>query len=343
MHARPNDGITHRIPSIIPIPLFVFSGFLVLAGCGGKPVLDQNVPSVSFAPDVPPPISRSGPDTVRVDLNAAITDIPLAPGVLYHAWSFDNHVPGPFIRGRVRDILQVTVTNSDTTGMIHNVDFHAVSGPGGGADITNVAPGQRRVGFFKLLHPGLFLYHCAARPLTAHIANGMYGLILVEPEGGMPRADREYGIVQSEFYTTPPHSGSPFVDYSAENGLREDPQYVLFNGADGALMGHRALRAHEGETVRIYFGNAGPNKVSSFHIVGAVFENEYREGSLANPPEHGVSTTLVPSGGTAILELRPEVPGTYTMMDHSVFRTEKGAMGQLVVDGPARPDLYSGG
>ena len=315
---------------------------LFVSGCSPTASPGETPSSVSFVPETPPPISRTNADTVRVDLNATMHTISLAPGVLYHAWTFNDHVPGPFIRARVNDILQVTITNSDPTGMLHNVDFHSVMGPGGGADVTNVAQGQRRVGTFKLLSPGLFIYHCATRPMTAHIANGMYGMILVEPEKPLPRVDREYAVTQSEFYTTRPTKNSTFVEYSPENGLREDPQYVLFNGAGAALMGDHALRARIGESIRIYFGNIGPNKISSFHIVGLTFDKVYREGDLVSPPGRFIQTTLVPAGGAAVVDVTPKVPGTYTLLDHSMFRTEKGAMGQLVVEGAPQPQIYSG-
>jgi copper-containing nitrite reductase len=322
----------------------VLVSFLVLfvSGCGGAGSPGEKPSPVSFVPETPPAITRSDADTIRVDLDASMHDIALAAGVLYHAWTFNNHVPGPFIRARTGDILQVAVTNSDPTGMLHNVDFHAVMGPGGGADVTNVAPGQRRVGTFKLLSPGLFVYHCATRPMTAHIANGMYGMILVEPERPLPPVDREYAVMQSEFYTTPRVKDSAFVEYSPENGLREDPQYVVFNGAGGALMGDHALKARVGERLRIYFGNIGPNKISSFHIVGLTLDRVYREGDLESPPGRFIQTTLVPAGGAVVVEVTPKVPGTYTLLDHSMFRTEKGAMGQLVVEGSPQPGIYSG-
>ncbi len=315
---------------------------LVLSGCGHPGSPGDTMSSVSFVPATPPPITRKYADTIRVDLNATMHTIALAPGILYRAWTFNDHVPGPFIRARVNDILQVTVTNSDPTGMLHNVDFHAVMGPGGGAEVTTVAPGKSRVGTFKLVSPGLFVYHCATNPMTAHIANGMYGMILVEPEKPLPRADREYAVMQSEFYTTAPVKDSAYVDYSPENGLREEPQYVLFNGTAGALMGKHALKANVGESVRIYFGNIGPNKIASFHIVGLAFDRVYREGDLVSPPGRHIQTTLVPAGGSVVVDVRPEVPGTYTLLDHSIFRTEKGAIGQLMVEGPPRPDIYSG-
>jgi copper-containing nitrite reductase len=312
--------------------------------CRGNEGIRPIESSIAFAPHVPPPIERRSPSEVYVELNSKLQDIALAPGVLYRAWTFNGDVPGPFIRAREGDTLKIGVTNSDPSGMPHKVDFHAVIGPGGGAPVTTVVPGQRAVAEFRLLHPGLFVYHCAAPPVTDHIANGMYGLILVEPEGGLPPADEEFYVLQSEFYTatTTPPEGSRYVEYSHTAGLREDPQFVVFNGGTGSLAGDRALQARAGEKVRIFFGNAGPNKISSFHVIGEIFDKVYREGDLVSPPARFVQTTLVPAGGATVVELETIVPGTYMLVDHAMFRMEKGAFGFLRVLGPPRPDIYVG-
>jgi copper-containing nitrite reductase len=322
----------------------VLSGVVLVAGaltagCGAHA---QEAPaSVSYAPEVPSATGRRSPAMVHVDLNATVTDIGLHQGVLYKAWTFNDHVPGPFIRARVGDTLEVTVTNGDSSGMPHNLDFHAVSGPGGGGLVTTVAPGGHSTAHFKLLYPGLFVYHCGFAPVMDHLANGMYGLVLVEPEGGLPHADREYYLMQSEFYTTPPTSGTSYVQYSHKDGVEENPRYIVFNGG-AALMEDSALRANVGETVRIYFGNAGPNKASAFHVVGAVMDRVYREGDLISPPARGLQTTLVPPGGAAVVDFAPQEPGMYTMLDHAIFRIEKGAVAMLRVEGMARTDVYQG-
>jgi copper-containing nitrite reductase len=194
------------------------------------------------------------------------------------------------------------------------------------------------------MRPGLFVYHCAAPPVTDHIANGMYGLILVEPAGGLPPVDHEFYVLQSEFYTataTPPE-GSLYVEYSHAAGLREEPAFVVFNGGFGSLLGHRALQAETDQTVRIFFGNAGPNLISSFHVIGEIFDRVYREGDLVGPPARFVQTTLVPAGGATAVEFETPVPGSYTLVDHAIFRMEKGAVGVLNVLGEPRPDLYWG-
>lgn len=323
-----------------PLSLLVSLAALALAACnvqGASPVS-----STADAPHVPPPINRRSPATIHVELNASTQTISLARGVLYNAWTFGGSVPGPFIRARVGDTLDVLVTNNDAMGMAHNLDFHAVTGPGGGGAVTLAGVGERKSARFLLQHEGLFVYHCGTAPVTDHVANGMYGLLLVEPKGGLPAVDREYYVMQSEFYTKAPDPNTMVAEYSHEAGLREDPSYIVFNGDSMSLMGDRALTATTGERIRIYFGNAGPNKIASFHMVGMVIERVYREGDLVSEPARNLQTTLVPPGGAAVLEFTATVPGIYTLLDHALFRTEKGAAGLLKVTGGLRPDIYGG-
>jgi copper-containing nitrite reductase len=291
------------------------------------------------APLVPPPITRTNSAIVQVYLNAGYKTMELAPGFDYTFWTFDGVTPAPFIRTRVGDTLEVMLSNNDDRGMSHNIDFHAVTGPGGGSTVLTTTLGGLVMARFKLLHPGLFIYHCAQDPIPDHIANGMYGLILVEPKTGLPTVDREFYVLQSEFYTKPPVAGKT-LEYSSEDGLLEHPRFVVFNGRVGSLTGTNALQVKTGERVRIFFGNVGPNLASSFHVVGAVFDKLYREGDLVSPPARSVAVTLVPAAGTAVVDIKFDVPGPYTLMDHSIFRTEQGALGTINVQGPPRPDLY---
>ena len=295
---------------------------------------------LTFAPEVPPPIRRRRPAVVRVRLDAGMKTAELNTGATYAFWTFNGHVPGPFIRAREGDMLEVHMTNSDGSGMPHNVDLHAVTGPGGGATVTTVTEGEERVAWFKLLHPGLFVYHCAAPPVMDHIANGMYGLILVEPQQSLPPVDREFYVLQSEFYTKEPAEGATHLEFSHEQGALEHPRFVVFNGRVGSLTGEGALTAKTGQRVRIYFGNAGPNLVSSFHVIGEIFDRVYREADLISPPARSIQTTLVPAGGATVVEFGVEVPGTYTLVDHAIFRIEQGAVGFLQVAGAPRHDLY---
>jgi len=323
----------------------VLAGLVVMGGSAlvfakAKPKLPIEEAQLTFAPEVPAPMTRKKPAIVRVHLDSSVKVMELNTGIKYAFWTFNDHVPGPFIRARVGDTLEVHHTNSDASGMPHNVDFHAVTGPGGGATVTTVAEGEERVAWFKLLHPGLYIYHCAAPPVMDHIANGMYGLILVEPEKGLPKVDREFYVLQSEFYTKEPVEGQEALEFSHDEGLKEHPRFVVFNGRVGSLVGEQAINAKTGERVRIYFGNAGPNLVSSFHVIGEIFDNAYREADLISPPAHSVQTTLVPAGGATVVEFGLEVPGSYTLVDHAIFRIEKGAVGFLNVEGAPRHDIY---
>ncbi len=341
-----------------------------------KVILDlpklQEEAVLTFAPEVSPPIKRKAPALVKVHLNSSVKTMEVKAGLLYKFWTFDDHVPGPFIRAREGDTLEIHHTSSDESGMPHNIDFHAVTGPGGGAPVTTVVKGDERIAWFKLLKPGLYIYHCAAPPVMDHIANGMYGLILVEPKKGLPKVDREFYVVQSEIYAKYPEKkkdvtqtqqapsdkkddfwgeeadqgngqeqGPVQLLFSHQNGLDEHPMFVVFNGRQGSLLSDGALKAKTGERIRIFFGNAGPNLISSFHVIGEIFDNVYREADLVSPPGHNIQTTLVPAGGAAAVEFSLEVPGTLTLVDHAIFRIEKGAVGYIQVGGKPRFDIYA--
>jgi len=327
----------------LPIVGGVCLALAVLLGCGA-PLSPAQLPveraQLTYAPNVPPPLTRKTPAIIEVHLEATETEGALGPGERYFFWGFNGQVPGPMIRARVGDTLAVHVTNA-AAEMPHNIDFHAVTGPGGGATVLTVSPGETAVGYFLLRHPGLFVYHCAAPPVPDHIANGMYGLILAEPKEGLPTVDREFYVLQSEFYTTT-HDEIALKTYDRTQGVAEHPRYVVFNGKVGSLLGEGALKANVGEAVRIYFGNGGPNLISSFHIIGEIFDRVYREASLTSPPATDVQTTLVPPGGATIVDFGVEVPGTYTLVDHAIFRLEKGAVGYLQVAGEENPHIFTG-
>ena len=312
---------------------------LLGAAYGSHTSADQQSPAeMTFAPNVPPPTARSKPAKLIVNLEVTEENRELGRGVSYNFWMYNGHVPGPFIRIRVGDSVEVHLLNR-SVDKAHTVDFHFVSGPGGGAPVLMANPGQESVGEFKALKPGLFLYHCAANPMPAHMANGLYGLVLVEPAEGLPKVDREFYVMQSEFYTEGAVGKPGLQAYSSRKAAAETPEYVVFNGSVGSLLGKHALKARVGETVRIYFGNLGPNKISSFHIVGAIFDRVYRDGGLMDPA-HNIQTTLVPPGSASVFEFQLRVPGDYTLLDHAIFRMDRGAMGTLTVEGPAAPDLY---
>ena len=291
-------------------------------------------------PVVPPPVGNRAAKKVVVTLEATEKEGELADGVTYKFWTFNNTVPGTFIRVRVGDEVELRLKNASDSVFPHNIDLHAVNGPGGGAEATNVAPGKEAVFNFKALNPGLYVYHCAAAPVPMHIANGMYGLILVEPEGGLSKVDREYYIMQGEFYTKGKTDEKGFQEFDQEKGVDENPTYVVFNGKKNALLGANELQAKVGETVRLFVGNGGPNLTSSFHVIGEIFDRVYIEGG--NKINENVQTTLIPAGGAAIVEFKVEVPGEYIIVDHSIFRAfNKGAIGKLKVTGEKNPKIYN--
>ncbi len=297
---------------------------------------------LASAPDVPPPIARTYATRVILDVEIKEHVKELADGVPYTYWTFGDETPGKFIRVREGDLVEVRLKNHPDNTLAHNIDFHAATGPGGGGEASFIAPGHAAVFTWRAMRPGLFLYHCVAAPAGLHIANGMYGQILVEPKEGLPKVDKEFQIVQGEFYTTGAFGERGPQRFSMEKAVKEDPEYVVFNGKVGSLMGANALRAKAGERIRIFLGNAGPSLTSSFHVVGEIFDNVYGEGGItAN--QHNVQTTVVPVGGSAMVEFTVDVPGEYTLVDHSMFRAfNKGAMGLLRAEGRENSMIFSG-
>jgi nitrite reductase (NO-forming) len=266
------------------------------------------------AAHVPAPITRNYPTKVIVELETIEKTMEIAPGVDYTFWTFGGTVPGSFIRVREGDLVEFHLKNRHDSTVPHNIDLHAVTGPGGGAEATLAIPGHESTFTFAALNPGLYVYHCATAPVGLHVANGMYGLILVEPKEGMPAVDREFYVMQSDFYTKGAHGEKGHQPFDMEKAIAENPDYVVFNGSTDGLMGDNALQANVGETVRLYVGNGGPNLTSSFHVIGAVLENVYAEGGTT--VNHNVQTTLVPAGGSAIAEFRLNVPGDLILVDH---------------------------
>lgn len=301
----------------------------------------EMVAELTAPPFVPKPIGNRAATKLIVNMEIKEMEGEMADGVKYTYWTFGGSVPGSFIRTRIGDEVQFHLKNHPDNKLPHNIDLHAVTGPGGGATSSLVAPGHEKVFNFKCLNPGLYVYHCATAPVGMHIANGMYGLILVEPEGGLPPVDKEYYIMQGDFYTKGAYGEQGSQPFDMEKAIKEQPDYVVFNGKVGALTGDKSITAKKGETVRIYMGNGGPNLVSSFHVIGEIFDKVHIEGGhLINKD---VQTTLVPAGGSAIVEFKVDVPGTFILVDHSIFRAfNKGAIGMLKVDGEQDKTIYSG-
>jgi len=305
------------------------------------PLRGTETATLTFAPEVPAPITRSHASRVVVDMEVTEVVKELADGVRYTFWTFGGEAPGPMIRVREGDLVEFNLHNHPESDVPHNIDLHAVTGTGGGAEASFALPGKSAAFEFRALKPGLYVYHCATAPVGLHIANGMYGLILVEPKEGLPEVDREYYVMQSEFYTIGAFEEQGLQPFSMDKALSETPDYVVFNGGVGALMNENALQAAVGETVRLYVGNAGPNLTSSFHVIGEVFDRVYGEGGTALAQEN-VQTTSIPAGGSTIVDFQVDVPGTYKLVDHAIFRAvNKGAIGVLKAVGPANEDLFS--
>ena len=305
-------------------------------------IVGQELAVLTDAPDVPPPITRKHATKVIVHLEVKEVEGRLADGVKYTFWTFGGKVPGKFIRIREGDFVEFHLDNHPDNKMPHNIDLHAVTGPGGGAASSLTAPGHSSVFSFKALNPGLFVYHCATAPVAMHVANGMYGLILVEPKEGLSKVDHEYYVMQGDFYTKGGNGEQGLQPFSMAKAIDEKPEYVVFNGAAGSLTGDNALKAKKDETVRLFFGVGGPNITSSFHVIGEIFDKVYQEGNTSLAA-HNVQTTMIPAGGSAVAEFKVNVPGTYILVDHSLTRAfNKGALGMLKVSGEEDKLVYSG-
>lgn len=304
-------------------------------------VYGESEAELTAPPMVPRPVGKRAATKLIVNMEVVEKEMEMTDGVSYVYWTFDGTVPGSFIRTRVGDEIEFHLKNHPDSKLPHNIDLHAVTGPGGGAKSSFVAPGHEVVFNFKTLNPGLYVYHCATAPVGMHIANGMYGLILVEPEGGLPPVDKEYYIMQGDFYTKGENGERGLQAFDMNKAVNEDADYVVFNGSVGSLTGANAITAKVGETVRLFVGNGGPNLVSSFHVIGEIFDKVHVEGgTMVN---ENVQTTLIPAGGAAMMELKVEVPGEFIMVDHSIFRAfNKGALGILKVEGPENENVFGG-
>ena len=292
-------------------------------------------------PMVPPATGRTAPAKVIVELEVVEKEMQISEGVSYTFWTFGGTVPGSFIRVSQGDTVEFHLKNAPDSKMPHNIDLHGVTGPGGGAASSFTAPGHRSQFTFKALNAGLYVYHCATAPVGMHVANGMYGLILIEPPGGLPKVDKEYYVMQGDFYTTGKYREKGLQPFDMQKAIDERPTYVLFNGAEGSMTGDKAITAKVGQSVRLYVGNGGPNLVSSFHVIGEIFDKVWFEGG--SKFQENVQTTLIPAGGAAMMDFQVEVPGSYVLVDHSIFRAfNKGALAIMKVEGPENKAIYSG-
>jgi nitrite reductase (NO-forming) len=299
-----------------------------------------NAVSVAMDPNaVPKAIGQRKPQTLKYRVETVELVGKLDDGTTFTYWTFDRKVPGPMLRVKKGDTVEFTLANAKDSKMVHSIDFHATTGPGGGAAFLQVPPGQQKTVTFKALNPGLYVYHCATPSVPEHISAGMYGMILVEPEQGLPKVDREFYVMQGDIYTKHKHGTKGHQPFDHDKMAAELPDYYVFNGQVGALTREHKMTAQVGETVRIYFGVGGPNKISSFHVIGEIFDRVYTEASTSAPREN-VQTTTVPPGGAAIVEFKVDYPGKYALVDHALSRAGKGLVGILEVTGKADPSIY---
>lgn len=328
----------------------LFGAALLLAACGKKAepteptttapaaadVAADAVEIVRAGDDLPAPLNRAGGKTVRVDLETKELNGFINADTTFNYWTYGGKVPGPFLRVTVGDTIELHLKNDASSKFPHSIDIHAVTGPGGGGGVSGTNPGQESVATFKALNPGLFVYHCATPDIPTHIARGMYGLILVEPKGGLPKVDKEFYVMQGDWNLKGGDTGHQEFDVTAMDN--ESPKFVTFNGKVLGLTGDLVMKAKVGDKIRIFVGNGGPNLVSSFHVIGEIFDVLHPEGST--DAEHNVQTTLIPSGGAAWVEFKAEVPATLLLVDHSIGRLHKGAAGAIVVEGADQPAIY---
>ncbi len=303
----------------------------------------ERVPTVARDPnDVPNVITRTSEDHVKITLETKEVIGEMADGIEFNYWTFNDTVPGPMLRVREGDTVELAITNDPKSIHHHNIDLHAVTGPGGGAAMTNIAPGETKTITFKTLNPGLYVYHCAHPNVAVHMAHGMYGLILVEPKAGLPSVDKEFYVMQGEFYSTGKLGKSGLQIFDAQAMLAGQPQYIVFNGRVGGATGNMTVKT--GERVRLYVGNGGVNLVSSFHVIGEIFDRVYPEAAIGptSPILENVQTTMIPAGGAAIVEFTADVPGKYILVDHALSRLDRGAWGTIDVTGPDNPSVISG-
>ncbi|HVL21273.1 MAG TPA: copper-containing nitrite reductase [Amaricoccus sp.] len=308
---------------------------LVRVVAGSRAAAESDAADIVRDPgDVPGPIGPRQPEVVKVELDTIELQGKLDNGATYEYWTFNGKVPGPLIRVRVGDTVEVKLKNPEGSVMMHSVDFHAATGPGGGAHATQTEPGAENTVTFKAMKPGVFVYHCATPSVAHHITNGMYGMIVVEPEGGLPQVDREFYVMQGELYTVESFGTRGAMEMDYDKLISERPEYFLFNGAVEALTKRHPLYANAGETVRIFFGVGGPNFTSSFHVIGEIFDNVYTFGSVTSPPITNVQTITVPPGGSTVVDFKLDRAGTFVLVDHALSRAERGLAGYLIVEGP---------
>ncbi len=288
---------------------------------------------------VPQTVTEPGADgVVHLELTTKEVIAEIADGISYNYWTYNGQVPGPFLRVKQGDTVEVKLHNDITSLHSHNIDLHAVTGPGGGAAATTAAPGETKSFQWKALNPGMYVYHCATPNVSTHNSHGQYGLILVEPPEGFATVDKEFYVMQGELYTTGRIGKKGFQLFDSKGLIAESPTYVPFNGR---IETTPRMHAAVGDRIRMYVGNGGVSLVSSFHVIGEIFDVVYPEGAIGSASLHNVQTTAVLPGGATIVEFTVDVPGKYILVDHALARMNKGAWAVLEVSGPENPEIFN--
>jgi nitrite reductase (NO-forming) len=308
------------------------------------PAKQTDVDRVAADPtDIPDPIDRDEPKTIEVEMTTQEMTAEIEEGVTFDYMTFDGQIPGPMVRARVGDTIDLTFRNPEDNAMAHNVDFHACYGPGGGAEATNVAPGEEARLRFQVRYPGYYIYHCAVPNMDYHISAGMFGSILVEPEDGLPEVDHEFYLGQHEVYTDGDtgQEGHHKFDFGAQ--AREEPTYVLINGEKYAITPDKyaEMNVETGDTARMFFVVGGPNYDSSFHPIGNVWDEVYPQGAIQSDPHRNVQTTPVKPGSCVMATMHFPVPGGVKIVDHALSRVaRKGALAVIAAEGEENPDIF---
>ncbi len=328
MHTHAPGGLPPSIPlSGIINFLARERSFERVADIGADP---NAVPSEPARPDAD--------GIVRISLTAQEVISQIAPGIYFNYWTYNGQTPGPMLRVREGDTVEISLTNDPSSLHHHNIDLHAVTGPGGGASVTDVNPGETKTFRWKALAPGLYVYHCAMPNVSTHNSHGQYGLILVDPKTGFAKADKEFYLMQGELYTAGDLGKKGLVPFDSKALLDGRPNYVTFNGR---VESAPRMQAKVGDKIRMYVGNGGVNLVSSFHVIGEIFDTVYPNASIGGALERNTQTALVLPGGASIVEFTADVPGKYLLVDHALARMNKGAWAVLEITGPEHPEVFS--
>ncbi len=299
----------------------------------------EKVDNIGADPNaVPHEIEYDRDGVVRFDLTAQEVIGDVIDGVQFNYWTYNGQAPGPMMRVKVGDMVEVSLTNHPSSIHPHNIDLHAVTGPGGGGAVTKVMPGETKSFSWQAMAPGIYIYHCATANISTHNAHGQYGLILVEPEESMEPVDKEFYVVQGELYTTGGIGNKGLQVFDSQGLLDGNPTYVTFNGK---VEDAPRMHAQVGDRIRMYVGNGGVNLISSFHVIGEIFDKVYPEGSLYEESVlKDVQTTAVLPGGAVVVEFTVDIPGDYALVDHALARMNKGAWAILHVEGEENPEIF---